>query len=34
MRTRSVNEAGEEMTLPFCTPKEDNEVEEDDERNF
>ena len=34
MRTRSVNEVKEEMTFPFCAPKEDNEVEEDDERNF
>ena len=34
MRTRSVNEAEEEMSFPFCAPKEDNEVEEDDERNF
>ena len=34
MRTRSINEAEEEMTFPFCAPKEDNEVEEDDERNF
>ena len=33
MRTRSINEAEEEMTFPFCAPKEDNEVE-DDERNF
>ena len=34
MRTRSVNEAEEEMSFPFCAPKEDNEVKEDDERNF
>ena len=34
MRTRSVNEVKEEMTFPFCAPKEDNEVEEDDERIF
>ena len=34
MRTHSINEAEEEMTFPFCAPKEDNEVEEDDERNF
>ena len=34
MRTRSVNEAKEEMTFPFCAPNEDNETEENDERNF
>ena len=34
MRTRSVNEVEKEMTFPFCALKEDNEVEEDDERNF
>ena len=34
MMTRSVNEAEEEMTFPFCAPKEDNEVEENNERNF
>ena len=34
MRTRSVNEAEWEMTFSFCAPKEDNEVEEDDERIF
>ena len=34
MRTRFVNEAEEEMTFPFYAPKEDNEVEEDNERNF
>ena len=34
MRTRSVNEAEEEMTFSFYAPKEDNKVEEDDERNF
>ena len=34
MRTRSINEAKEEMAFLFCAPKEDNEVEEDDERNF
>ena len=31
MKTHFINEAEEEMmTFPFCTPKEDNEVEEDD----
>ena len=30
----SVNEAKEEMTFSFCAPKEDNEVEKEDERNF
>ena len=34
MRTRFVNEAEEEMSFPFCAPKEDNEVEDDDERIF
>ena len=34
MRTRSVNEAKEEMTFLFYSPNEDNEVEEDDERIF
>ena len=34
MRTRSVNEVEEETTFPFCAPKEDNEIKEDDERNF
>ena len=34
MKTRSINEAEEEMTFPFYAPKEDNEVEEDNERNF
>ena len=33
-RTRFVNEAEEEMSFPFCAPKEDNEIKEDDERNF
>ena len=33
-RTRFVNEAEEEMSFPFCAPKEDNEVEENDERLF
>ena len=33
--TRSVNElAEEEMPFSFCAPKEDNEVEKDDERIF
>ena len=34
MRTRSVNKVEEEMTFLFYAPKEDNEVEEDDERFF
>ena len=34
MRTRFVNEVEEETTFPFCAPKEDNEVEENNERNF
>ena len=34
MRTHSVNEAEEKMRFPFYAPKEDNEVEEDDDRNF
>ena len=34
MRTRSVNEAEEEMTFPFYAPNEYNEVEKDDERIF
>ena len=32
MRTHSVNGVKEEMTFLFYAPKEDNEVEEDDER--
>ena len=24
----------EEITFPFCAPNEDNEIEENDERNF
>ena len=32
MRTRSVNEAEEEMACLFYSPKENNEVEKDDER--
>ena len=34
MRTRFVNEVEEETTFSFCAPKEDNEVEENNERNF
>ena len=34
MMTHFVNEVEEEMTFPFYAPKEDNEVEEDDERIF
>ena len=34
MKTRSINEAEKEMTFPFYAPKEDNEVEEDDDRTF
>ena len=34
MRNRFVNEAEEEMTFPFYAPKENNEVEEDDEIFF
>ena len=34
MRTHSINEAEEEMSFPCCASKEDNEVEEDDERIF
>ena len=34
MRTHSVNEAKEKMSFPFYAPKEDNEVEEDDDRIF
>ena len=34
MRTRFINEAEDEITFPFCAPNEDNEVEEDDKRNF
>ena len=34
MKTRSVNEVKEDMSFPFCAPKEDNEVEENDEKVF
>ena len=34
MKTRSVNEVKEDMSFPFCAPKEDNEVEENDEKFF
>ena len=34
MRTHSINEAEEEMSFPCCASKEDNEVEDDDERIF
>ena len=34
MKTRSINEAEKDIIFPFYAPKEDNEVEEDDERFF
>ena len=34
MKTRSINEAKEDQSFPFCAPKEDNEVEENDEKVF
>ena len=34
MGSRSINEVEEKMSFPFCVPKEDNEVEEDDKKFF
>ena len=34
MRSCYVNEAEQKISFPFCTPKEENEVEENDEKFF
>ena len=34
MRSCSINEAKQKISFPFYTPKEDNEVEENDENFF
>ena len=34
MRSCSINEAKQKINFPFYTPKEDNEVEENDENFF